>query len=186
MHSTECLSFLRSFTQWVIFHFLVSCENRRFFKYIGWLRALSCLSVCLLLAKSKIFQVYWSIDFVILSVCLFACLFIANRSQFQTDHHETLPSWRDSLNWEAHWFWGQRSKVILSTNFENRNFSSDWLEIWTRFAYCATRLRNQLFFSQKVKGQLKVKLLKSSISIWKIINFHLINLTLDEDCQFLS
>ena len=34
----------------------------------------SPISVWLLLAKSKIFQVYWSIDFVILSVCLFVCL----------------------------------------------------------------------------------------------------------------
>ena len=46
------------------------CENRRIFKNIGWLCALLCLSVCLLLfAKLKIFQVYWSVDFVILSVC---------------------------------------------------------------------------------------------------------------------
>ena len=31
-------------------------------------------SICLLLAKLKIFQVYWSVDFVILSVCLSVCL----------------------------------------------------------------------------------------------------------------
>ena len=34
----------------------------------------SPMSVYLLLAKSKLFQVYWSVDFVVLSVCLFVCL----------------------------------------------------------------------------------------------------------------
>ena len=34
-------------------------------------------------------------------------------------------------------------------------------------------------WGQKVKGQHKVKLLKSSISIWKISNFHLIDLSFD-------
>ena len=38
----------------------------------------STLSVCLLLVISKISQVYWSVDFVILSVCLF----VTYRSQF--------------------------------------------------------------------------------------------------------
>ena len=32
----------------------------------------SPLSVCLLLAKSKIFQVYWSVDVVLPSICLLA------------------------------------------------------------------------------------------------------------------
>ena len=41
-----------------------------------------CLFVCLFLASSKIFQVYWSVDFVILSVYLFDCLLITKRSQF--------------------------------------------------------------------------------------------------------
>ena len=35
------------------------------------------------------------------------------------------------------------------------------------------------FWDQKVKGQLNVKLLKSSISTWKIINFHPIDLSFD-------
>ena len=38
----------------------------------------------------------------------------------------------------------------------------------------------------EVKGQLKVKLIKSSNFIWKIINFHLINLVMRQQLQSAS
>ena len=47
----------------------VTCENRRFFKYIGWSCVLFCLIVCLLWWKLKIFITYQSVSMV----CLFVC-----------------------------------------------------------------------------------------------------------------
>jgi len=62
------------------------------------------LSVYLLLAKSKIINVDWSVEFVILSVCLSVCLFVACRSRFQTDLHETSPHGRVYHKEEAYCF----------------------------------------------------------------------------------
>ena len=45
--------------------------------------------------------------------CYSVCLSIACRSQFQTDRHETFPSFRGRLNWEANWFWGQISEIVI-------------------------------------------------------------------------
>ena len=69
--------------------------------------------------------------------------------------------------------WGRVSKIVI--------FSSDWLEIWTRFAHYVTELRNHLLGGQKVKGQLEVKLLKSSNFKWKIVNLHPINSKFQQD-----
>ena len=123
-----------------------TCVCNHYLRHRRWRRLFSHLSVCLLLAKSKIFannnkiestdQVYWTVDFVILSVCLSVCLSITNRSQFKTDLHKTSPSCRGSLNWEAYRFWGQRSS-------------------WSKIS------KKNYFWDQKVKGQLEVKLLKS-------------------------
>ena len=57
------------------------------------------LFVCLLLAKSKIFQVYWSVDFVILSVCL-----SSTGHTFLTDLHETSPHGKVCHKEEAYCF----------------------------------------------------------------------------------
>ena len=55
---------------------------------------------------------------------------------------------------EKTWFWGHRSKVILRSNFWNRHFSSDWLEIWTRFASYITEFgKPKFFWDQKVNSR---------------------------------
>ena len=77
-------------------YYFNTCENRRFFKFFG-----------------------QSILWFCLSVCLSA---ITYQSQFKTDLHETSPSCRRSVNWEAYWFCGQRPKVILRSNFEKSSF----------------------------------------------------------------
>ena len=70
-----------------------------------------------------------------------------------------LPSCKGSLSWEVDWFWGRISKIIIlhliALKFEQdlRITSLNW--------------ETSYFWGQKVKGQLKVKLLKSSISFWK-------------------
>ena len=123
--------------------------------------------------KSKIFQVYWSVDFVILSVCLS----ITYRSQFKTDLQETLPNCRGSLNWEIYWFWCHISKIVIfhpiDLKFEQdlHVASLDW--------------ETNYLWDQKVKGQLEVKLLKPNF-IWKIVNFHLIDLITKQQFHITS
>ena len=116
-----------------------------------------------------------------LSVCLFVCLSIAHRSQFQTDHHEIFSGCRGCLNWAACWFWGQRSswgqisKIVI---FFPHPID---LRIKEQLHREFLNWETNYFWDQKVKGQLKVKLLKSSIFKWKIVNLHPINLKVEQD-----
>ena len=136
----------------------------------------SHLFVCLLLAKSKIFQVYWFVDFVILSVCLYVCLFVClspaghNSEPIVVKLYQVVEvvSTEKPIDFEVKF-------LILRSNFWNRHFSSDWFEIWTRFAYCVTELGNQLFL--RSNGQRSTQGQTS-----KIMNFYLKNRRFSSDC----
>ena len=104
-----------------------------------------CFSVCWLLAKSKIFQVYWSVDFVILSVCLFVYVSFC-----------LSPT-------------GHNSKPIIIKLYQVVEVVSSEKPI-----------------DFEVKGHLEVKFLKSSIFIWKIVNFHPIDLKITQQLHRAS
>ena len=86
-----------------------------------------CLFVCLslLLAKSKIFQFYWSVDFVILS----DCLTITYRSQFQMDLHESSSHGRVCHKEEACCFWSQKVNIGQRSTSQVRLLKSS-IFIW--------------------------------------------------------
>ena len=132
------------------------------------------LSVCLLFAKSKIFQVYSLVNFVILSVCL-----------SPTGHNskpiiiklyqvvEIVSTEKPILFWGQRSSWGQICKIVIFHPIDLK-FEQD-LHI------ASLNLETNYFWGQNLKGQLKVKLLKSSHFIWKVINLHPINLKVGQD-----
>ena len=132
----------------------------------------------LLLVKSNIFQVYWLVNFVILSVCLSVCLSPTGHNSkplvmklYQIVEVVSTEKPNDFEVKGQRSSWGQFSKFII--------FHPTDLKLQQDLHIAPMNWETNYFWDKKVKCQLYVKLLKSSISIWKIINFHPIDLSFD-------
>ena len=139
--------------------------------------SLVCLSVCLLLAKSMIFQVPHIGQSILLS-CLFVCLSVC----LSVNHLQiTILNW-SSWNFTKLLRYSQlRSLLILRSKVKFLHSSFFIWLTWKLNRICILHhwIGKPTIWVQKVKGQLEVKLLKSSISIWKI-NLHPINLKVEQ------
>ena len=76
------------------------------------------------------------------------------------------------IDWGQRSSWGRSSKIVIFHPIDLK-FEQD-LHI------ASLNWESSYFWGQKVKGQLKVKLLKSSIFNWKIVSLHPINLKVEQ------
>jgi len=132
-----------------------------------------CSFACLFLAKWNIFQVYWSVDFVNLSINVCQSPTGQNSKPIimKLCHVEEVVSTEKPIDFGV--------KGHPDVRFLKSFFHPFDLKVERDLHIASLNRETNYFWDQKVKGQLKVKLLKSSISIWKIINFHPIDLSFD-------
>ena len=138
----------------------------------------------LILVKSNIFQVYWFVDFVILSVCLSVCLSPTGHKSkplvmklYQIVEVVSTEKPNDFEVKGQRSSWGQFSKFVI---FHPTDLKLQDLHI------ASINWETNYFWDEEVKGQLKGKLLKSSIFNWKIVNLHQINLKVEHDLQSIT
>ena len=131
-------------------------QNRRFFKYIGQSILWFCLSVCQSPTGHNLKPIFTKLHQVI-----------------------EVASTEKPIDFEVkvqRSSWGPISKIIIFHPIDLK-FEQHFCTVchWTNY-----------FWDQNVKGQLKVKVLKSSIFNWKIVNLHPINLRVEKDLHSLS
>ena len=146
------------------------------------------LSVCYL-QNRRFFQVYWSVDFVILSlsVCLSPTGHNFKPIVTKLHHIGEFVIRRKPIVFEVKRSKGQHWPKVNNFGEISKILGSDWLEIWRGFILQVTEFNQPIIFEvnidQKVnivpRSTTKVVFLKSS-------HFHLIDLKFEEDLYFRS